>query len=261
MVGNKGFGVDCHRLPVLRVIAPIILCFVASSCATDESRNTSRSDANQMLERLGIDICDEEEVYHSYGDGISRDFTKYYRREKGCSGDVYWYQYIREGEGRGFAYANDLDTLNYSLRRYHYEGKIVEILSGPNLLSNEQQDSNSEIRGFLDVRYEPGAIPPKAEDVLHDVGSIAGTVWDTSEPPDLISAFYFDDEGAMRIHDSNGLHTNASWEQIGNTIFIQMNDHYVEHYGIVYGDTMRGNSWHATGRRWTWVATRRRTLD
>lgn len=257
-----------NRMPTfflrrLRTVFVVLVIMLLAACSTQQAPKESQSQAlmRNQLSTLGISMCGGPSVTTSSGDGVSEDFELLYRRTWKCTNDAYWYHYVHRANGTSLSWSTDIDRLNNSLRRLHESNKIKKIVSGPNHTAEDNERQHEDLPSYLDARYAPGAIRPETKTTQMDVISVVGTVWDVVSPPDKIAAFFFDEDGAIRIYDEKGLHTNATWMQQGGTIFIEMNDHYVEHYGVVTGITMTGNSWNATGERWSWTARKRSTAD
>ena len=47
---------------------------------------------------------------------------------------------------------------------------------------------------------------------------------------------------------------DGHWTQDGNSVAIDMNDHYAEMRGTIIGDSMEGTAWNKVGSKWKWSA-------
>jgi hypothetical protein len=94
---------------------------------------------------------------------------------------------------------------------------------------------------------------------------LEGTTWTgTVRAPDSNGNFN-DNEYVMEFLSGNRLHwnwngtkyTNATWQQTGRAVRIEMNDGYSTWLGTIEGNRMSGSSVNKLGHKWDWVLTRR----
>lgn len=89
------------------------------------------------------------------------------------------------------------------------------------------------------------------------VASVAGTIW---SGPDTMGRHYtyeFLSDGTMHYTYENGWFTDGTWEQIGDSIYMSINNKYSERHGRITGSHMQGDAWNIKGKKWTWEADKK----
>jgi hypothetical protein len=86
--------------------------------------------------------------------------------------------------------------------------------------------------------------------------NIAGTSWnvvetDTDGSRDI---FNFLADGTLAYSYQNGSYTNGTWKQDGDSIYIEMNNKYVEYHGRISGTHIEGTASNIKKKNWTWTA-------
>jgi hypothetical protein len=94
--------------------------------------------------------------------------------------------------------------------------------------------------------YVPPSIAPIPPTQYAD---LRGTTW---LGKDFVDDYRitFESDGTV-THGYNGKsRRGGSWTQHGNAIYFEVNKKYREFKGSVQGDTLQGDSWNVTGKRW-----------
>jgi osmotically-inducible protein OsmY len=94
--------------------------------------------------------------------------------------------------------------------------------------------------------------PPTSANV--SVASLAGTSWTVVETDGDRDIFNFLADGTLSYSYQNGSYTNGTWKQDGDSIYIQMNNKYVEYQGRITGTHIEGTASNVKGNHWTWTA-------
>jgi hypothetical protein len=86
--------------------------------------------------------------------------------------------------------------------------------------------------------------------------SLAGTSWtvvetDTEGSRDI---FNFLANCTLSYSYQNGSYTNGTWKQDGASIYIEMNNKFVEYRGRISGSHIEGTASNVKGHNWTWTA-------
>jgi hypothetical protein len=89
------------------------------------------------------------------------------------------------------------------------------------------------------------------------VASIAGTSWTVVETDGDNDIFNFMADGTLSYSYQNGSNTNGTWKQYGDSIYIQMNNKFVEYQGRITGTHIEGTASNVKGNHWTWTADRK----
>lgn len=96
-------------------------------------------------------------------------------------------------------------------------------------------------------------------------GSLEGTTWEgTVKAPDSKGEFH-DNAYQFQFLPGNKLHwkwndslyTNATWQQSGLSVRVELNDGYSTWLGTIEGNRMSGNSANKLGHKWEWSLTRK----
>jgi hypothetical protein len=85
---------------------------------------------------------------------------------------------------------------------------------------------------------------------------IEGTVWDGTDNEGLFIC-EFQAGNVLTYQTPNGTYSNGTWHQFGNSVYIEMNDHYAELLAYIDGDVMNGTAWNVNGVEWIWTVTKR----
>jgi len=86
------------------------------------------------------------------------------------------------------------------------------------------------------------------------VASIAGTSWNVIETNGDRDIFNFLADGTLSYSYQNGSYTNGTWKQDGDSIYIEMNNKFVEYKGRITGTHIKGTASNVKGKHWTWTA-------
>jgi hypothetical protein len=86
------------------------------------------------------------------------------------------------------------------------------------------------------------------------VASIAGSSWNVIETNGDRDIFNFIADGTLSYSYQNGSYTNGTWSQDGDSIYIEMNNKYVEYRGRISGTHIEGTASNVKGKTWTWTA-------
>jgi hypothetical protein len=86
--------------------------------------------------------------------------------------------------------------------------------------------------------------------------NVSGTSWtvvetDTEGSRDI---FNFLPDGTLSYSYQPGSFTNGKWKQNGNSIYIEMNNKFVEYQGRISGTHIEGTASNIKGNHWTWTA-------
>jgi hypothetical protein len=105
------------------------------------------------------------------------------------------------------------------------------------------------------VLYRPAfAQNPNSTSANGAVASLAGTSWTVVETNGDNDIFNFLADGTLSYSYQNGSYTNGTWKQDGDSIYIEMNNKFVEYQGRISGTHTEGKSWNVKGNHWTWTA-------
>lgn len=91
----------------------------------------------------------------------------------------------------------------------------------------------------------PLPAPTAAKDVL-------GTTWVGTGVRDEPLTMTFLPGGVLRYTTLSGTWENGRWEQHGERIQIDTNNHYADYEGTLSGGTIKGSAHNVTGLKWTW---------
>ncbi|MGD0292343.1 MAG: hypothetical protein ABSB30_00665 [Terracidiphilus sp.] len=89
------------------------------------------------------------------------------------------------------------------------------------------------------------------------VASLAGTSWTVVETDGDRDIFNFLADGTLSYSYQNGSYTNGTWKQDVDSIYIEMNNKFVEYQGRISGTHIAGKAWNIKGHHWTWTADKR----
>jgi hypothetical protein len=87
-------------------------------------------------------------------------------------------------------------------------------------------------------------------------GNLLGTKWKGVDSENRLYEFIFDKDGILEYESPSGRFRNGSWKQEGDTLRMEMNNHYSDYEGTVSGDSIAGKAKNVTGKTWTWRVTR-----
>ena len=130
-----------------------------------------------------------------------------------------------------------------------YQGRI----SGKHMEGKAWNVNNKEWTWVADLRNLP------ASSANGSVPSLAGSSWnvvETNSSGDR-DIFNFLPDGTLAYSYQNGSYSNGTWKQDGDSIYIEMNNKYVEYTGRITGTHIEGKASNIKGENWTWVAEMR----
>ena len=84
--------------------------------------------------------------------------------------------------------------------------------------------------------------------------NVAGTTWVGTGSDGDYYEYSFQAGGALYYKSQSESHTNGTWKQDGNSIYMETNNKYSEYQGRISGTHMEGNAWNVKDRKWTWAA-------
>lgn len=87
-------------------------------------------------------------------------------------------------------------------------------------------------------------------------GNLLGTQWKGTDSENRMYEFIFDKDGVLEYQSPTGRFRNGTWEQAGNTVRMEMNNHYSDYEGKIEGDVISGSAKNVTGKNWTWRVVR-----
>ena len=127
-----------------------------------------------------------------------------------------------------------------------YQGRI----SGTHMEGKAWNIKDKHWTWVADLRNTPPASANGA------AASLAGTSWtvvetDTDGSRDI---FNFLTDGTLSYSYQNGSYTNGTWKQDGASIYIEMNNKFVEYNGRISGTHIEGTASNVKGNHWTWTA-------
>jgi len=93
----------------------------------------------------------------------------------------------------------------------------------------------------------------------HSVISVSGTTWVGTDSDGDYYEYSFQADGALYYKSPSGFHTNGTWKQDGNSIYMETNNKYSEYKGLISGTHIEGNAWNVKDKHWTWVADKQNT--
>jgi outer membrane biogenesis lipoprotein LolB len=125
-----------------------------------------------------------------------------------------------------------------------YQGRIT----GTHIEGNAWNVKDLKWTWVADLRNTPPAFANGA------AASLAGTscyVIETNGDRDI---FNFVADGTLSYSYQNGSYTNGTWKQDGDSIYIEMNNKFVEYRGRITGSHIEGTASNVKGKNWTWIA-------
>lgn len=95
------------------------------------------------------------------------------------------------------------------------------------------------------------------------VPSVEGTVWSGKDSDGDFYEYTFLKGGHLKYRTNTSRPKIVSfqdptdtWTQQGRTVTIRIN-HYSTNVGTIEGQTLSGKAWNVTGKRWTWLVTKK----
>jgi hypothetical protein len=87
---------------------------------------------------------------------------------------------------------------------------------------------------------------------------VEGTTW---EGRSNLGVFIvrFERGGVLSYTSPGGTYRNGTWRQLGNVIYLEMNNHYADYRGEIRGDRLVGEASNKVGAHWKWDV--KRTTD
>jgi uncharacterized protein (TIGR02996 family) len=99
--------------------------------------------------------------------------------------------------------------------------------------------------------FDLGATLPSEWVAAVTYPKITGTAWDGADTDgDLVLRFL--PSGFVNYTQPSGTYENGRWTQIGNAVAMETNAHYADYFGVIVGDTMRGNAHNIVNYKWRW---------
>jgi hypothetical protein len=95
---------------------------------------------------------------------------------------------------------------------------------------------------------------PNSTSAASTVASLAGTSWTVVETDGDNDIFNFLADGTLYYSYQNGSYTNGTWKQDGASIYIEMNNKFVEYQGRISGTHIEGTASNVKDKHWTWTA-------
>jgi hypothetical protein len=89
--------------------------------------------------------------------------------------------------------------------------------------------------------------------------SVEGTTWVGADSDGDEYTYHFLRGNTLTYTSPTGTYSGEPWEQHGNTVSWNMNDHYADYSGTIVGKTMSGTARNVTGKHWTWSLTLQET--
>jgi hypothetical protein len=82
--------------------------------------------------------------------------------------------------------------------------------------------------------------------------SVEGTEWVGPDLPEqFVTTYRFEKGGKLVYHYNGTTYDNGTWKQDGDKVYFEVNDKYREAKLKIKGDTLSGDSWNTTGKKWT----------
>lgn len=91
------------------------------------------------------------------------------------------------------------------------------------------------------------------------VVDIAGTTWSGMDIfiTNLVPYQYiFHADGILEYRYQGNIYKNGTWRQEGDTVYMEMNNHFADRVGRISGDQMEGKGWNKKGQKWEWHINR-----
>jgi outer membrane biogenesis lipoprotein LolB len=76
------------------------------------------------------------------------------------------------------------------------------------------------------------------------------TEW-TGLDDQAVTTIRFEKDGVLAYIYNGHSYRNGTWKQDGKNLYFEMNDKYRECKATVTGDTIEGDSWNVTDKKWT----------
>jgi outer membrane biogenesis lipoprotein LolB len=87
--------------------------------------------------------------------------------------------------------------------------------------------------------------------------SVAGTTWAGTDSDGDHYEYHFQADGTLHYNSPTGSYENGTWEQHGDSIYMETNKKFSEREGRISGTHMKGKAWNVKGQKWTWAADMR----
>ncbi len=84
---------------------------------------------------------------------------------------------------------------------------------------------------------------------------LVGTCWSGYDSEGQFYVFRYLEKGILNYTSPIGTFQNATWHQIGNVVYMEMNRHYADYQGIVHQNRIRGRASNVMRNRWRWDVT------
>ena len=107
---------------------------------------------------------------------------------------------------------------------------------------------------FAQNQYPSDSDGSVAIHAVTNISGISGTTWAGKDSDGDYYEYTFQPGGTLSYKSPSGVHTNGTWKQDGNSIYMETNNKYSEYKGQISGTHMAGNAWNVKNLKWTWVA-------
>lgn len=85
---------------------------------------------------------------------------------------------------------------------------------------------------------------------------LAGTRWEGKDSDNQYSIFIFKENGVLHYGSGSVLWTDGFWKQVGDTVFIDVNNKYAHYEATIINNGMEGNGRNIKGMKWTFERTK-----
>jgi uncharacterized protein (TIGR02996 family) len=84
---------------------------------------------------------------------------------------------------------------------------------------------------------------------------LAGSTWDGRDDDGTLTLRFLA-SGFFNYTQPSGTFENGRWQQYGTTVEMETNAHYADYFGVIVGDTLRGNAHNIVDHKWKWKVKR-----
>ncbi len=120
----------------------------------------------------------------------------------------------------------------------------------------QSTQSTSTLSPTQPVQIQPSPNPLILVTSTSAIQNLEGTVWAGTDSDGDYYVYEFLAGGTLKYTSPSGTFTDGTWEQNGNSIYMEKNKKFSECEGIISGNSMSGNCWNQNGHKWTWTVTR-----
>ena len=217
------------KIPVKSAVISAVMTLAMGLFMTASAQNARAQSAINVVGTTWVGT-DSDNDYYEYT--FQADGALYYMSPSGFWKNGTWKQ---DGD------SIYMETNNkYS----EYQGRII----GTHIEGNAWNIKGRKWTWVADLRNTPPASANSG------VASIAGSSWNVIETNGDRDVFNFLADGTLSYSYQNGSYTNGTWRQDGASIYIEMNNKYVEYKGQITGTHIDGTASNVKGKNWTWTA-------